>query len=105
MPRATRSRAARVRSTSSSRSTTGERPRAFAKPARYRLRLRHPDGREELGAMRRFRPDSPRLGHTLTTLEDGHPISWQVLGEQLARDEEGEPYLDLLGERDYAELE
>src|SRR5204862_109600 len=26
----------------------GERPRAFAKPARYRLRLRHPDGREEL---------------------------------------------------------
>jgi hypothetical protein len=84
---------------------SGERPRAAAKPARYRLRLRHPDGREELGAFRRFRPDSPRLGHTFTTLEDGHPISWQVSSEQLARDEDDEPYLDLVAERDYAELE
>src|SRR4029077_5858928 len=34
--------------------------RAIAKPARYRLHLRHPDEREELGAVRRFRPGSPR---------------------------------------------
>ena len=84
---------------------SAERPRAVAKPARYRLRLRHPDGREELGATRRFRPDSPRLGHTFTTLEDGNPISWQVMAEQVARDEDGQPYLDLVAERDYAELE
>jgi hypothetical protein len=84
---------------------SAERPRAVAKPARYRLRLRHPEGREELGAIRRFGPGSPRLGHTLTTLEEGHPISWQVGAEQLARDEDGEPYLDLVAERDYAELE
>ena len=30
--------------------------RAHAKPARYRLRLRYPDGREDVGAFRRFRP-------------------------------------------------
>jgi hypothetical protein len=80
-------------------------PRAIAKPARYRLRLRHPDEREELGAFRRFRPGSPRLGHAFTTLEDGQPISWQVMEEQLAHDEEGEPFLDLIAERDYAEAE
>jgi hypothetical protein len=82
-----------------------ELPRAIAKPARYRLRLRHPDEREELGALRRFRPGSPRLGHALTTLEAGQPISWQVVEEQLARDDGGEPYLDLIAERDYAEAE
>jgi hypothetical protein len=80
-------------------------PQAIAKPARYRLRLKHPDGREELGAFRRFRPGSPGVGHAFTTLEDGHPISWQVANEQLARDEEGEPFLDLVAERDYAEAE
>src|SRR5205823_8555118 len=37
--------------------------RTIAKPARYRLRLHHPDDREELGAFRRFRPGSPRVGH------------------------------------------
>lgn len=79
--------------------------RAVAKPARYRLRLKHPDGREELGAFRRFRGGSPRLGHAFTTIEAGHPVSWQVLDEQLARDDEGEPFLDLVAERDYAELE
>jgi hypothetical protein len=80
-------------------------PRALAKPARYRIRLRHPDDREELGALRRIRPGSPRLGHALTTLEQGRPISWQVVDEQLARDEGGEPFLDLLTERDYAEAD
>jgi hypothetical protein len=80
-------------------------PHAFAKPARYRLSLRHPDGREELGAFRRYRPDGPRLGHAFTTLEDGLPVSWAVVDEQLAHDDQGEPYLALVAERDYSELE
>jgi len=79
--------------------------RAWAKPARYRLRLRHPDGREELGAFRRFRPDAPRLGHAFTTVERGQTISWEVVDSRLADDEEGEPYLDLVAERDYSEVE
>jgi hypothetical protein len=79
--------------------------RAHARPARYRLRLRHPDGHEELGAMRRWRPDAPGLGHTFTTIADGAPISWQIMEAGLAYDEQGEPYLDLLAERDYSELE
>jgi len=83
----------------------GSPPRAFAKPARYRLRLRHPAGREELGAFRRYRPDGPRLGHAFTTLEDGLPVNWEVVDEQLALDEQGEPYLALVAERDYSELE
>ena len=74
-------------------------------PARYRLRLRHPDGREELGALRRYRPDAPRVGHTFSTLEDGAPASWQVADERLARDEQVEPYLELTAERDYSERE
>jgi hypothetical protein len=42
--------------------------RVELRPARYRLRLRHPDGREELGAVRRYRADAPRVGHTFSTL-------------------------------------
>src|SRR2546427_6074491 len=80
-------------------------PTAIAKPARYRLHLRHPDEREELGAVRRFRPGSPRLGHAFTTIDAGQPISWQVMAEELAYDETGEPFLDLIAERDYAEAE
>ena len=80
-------------------------PHALAKPARYRIRLRHPSDREELGALRRVRPGSPRLGHAFTTLEEGQPISWQVVVEQLARADDGEPFLDLLAERDYAEAD
>ena len=80
-------------------------PRALAKPARYRLRLRHPDGREELGAFRRYRADAPKLGHAFSTLDDGRPVSWQVVDERLAIDADGEPYLDLTAERDYAEAE
>jgi hypothetical protein len=79
--------------------------RATLKPARYRLRLRHPDGREELGAMRRYRSDAPRVGHTFSTVEDGAPASWQVVDQRLARDEQGEPYLELTAERDYSEQE
>ena len=37
----------------------GDPQRLLAKPARYRLRLVQPDGREELGAFRRYRPDGP----------------------------------------------
>ncbi|HUK93805.1 MAG TPA: hypothetical protein VLU96_01980 [Gaiellaceae bacterium] len=80
-------------------------PRVHLKPAVYRLRLRHPDGHEELGAFRRFRPDAPRAGHTFSTLEDGRPASWQVVDERLAHQENGDPYLDLIAERDYTEQE
>ena len=66
----------------------GEPARALAKPARYRLRLQHPDGREEFGGFRRYRPDGPRLGHAFTTVEDGLPVSWEVVEETLAFDEE-----------------
>jgi hypothetical protein len=79
--------------------------RAVGSPARYRLRLRHPDGREEVGAFRRFRPDAPRLGHAFTTIEDGQPVSWEVVDSQLARDDDGEPFLELVAERDFEEAE
>ena len=77
--------------------------RATAKPARYRLVLRHPDDRQEVGAMRRHVPGSPRPGHAFTTLEDGVSTSWSVVDERLARDDDGEPFLELLAERDYGE--
>jgi hypothetical protein len=79
--------------------------RVVGKPARYRLRLRHPEGRDELGAFRRYRPDAPGIGHTFATLEDGNPASWEIVDQQLAHDEQGEPYLELIAERDYSELE
>jgi hypothetical protein len=79
--------------------------RVMARPARYRLTLRHPDGREEAGAFRRFRPDSPRLGHSLATIEDGQAANWQVVDQRLASDENGEPYLELVAERDFSEVE
>jgi hypothetical protein len=79
--------------------------RVLAEPARYRIRLRHPDGREELGAFRRFRADAPRLGHAFTTFADGRPESWEVVDERLASDEQGHPYVELLAERDFAEVE
>jgi hypothetical protein len=80
-------------------------PRAEAKPARYRIELHHADGLVEVGAFRRYRTDAPRLGHSFTTLEDGQPVSWEVLEERLAGDEQGEPFLELIAERDYGELE
>jgi hypothetical protein len=79
--------------------------RVTLKPALYRLKLRHPDGREELGALRRYRADAPRVGHTFSTVEDRMPASWQVADERLTRDEQGEPYLELTAERDYTEQE
>jgi len=82
-----------------------EETNAEAVPAVYRLTLRHPDGREESGAFRRFRPDAPALGHQLTTLEDGTPISWAVVEQRLAHDDANEPFLELVAERDYAEAE
>jgi hypothetical protein len=80
-------------------------PRASAKPARYRLRISHPDGRVELGAFRRYRLDAPRVGHSYSTIEDGQPVSWEVVDERLSRDEGGEPFLELVAERDYDEFE
>jgi hypothetical protein len=85
--------------------TTGSPARATAKPARYRVELLHPDGRVEAGAFRRFRPDAPRLGHEFSTAEDGQPVSWEIVDERLAHDEEGEPFLELVAERDYGEFE
>ena len=79
--------------------------RAQAVAARYRLTLRHPDGHEEAGAFRRFKADAPVTGHQLTTLEDGAPISWAVVEQRLARDDEGGPFLDTIAERDYGETE
>lgn len=79
--------------------------RAIAKRARYRLKLRHPDGREELGAFRRFRSDAPRVGHSFATLEDGAPASWEVVDDQPATDEQGDVYLELTAERDFEEVE
>jgi hypothetical protein len=74
-------------------------------PARYRLVLRHPDGRVEAGAFRRYRPDAPRTGHAFSTLVDGATVSWQVADERLQRDEQGKPYLELTAERDYSEAD
>jgi hypothetical protein len=79
--------------------------RALAEPARYRVKLQHPDGREEIGAFRRFRSGAPGLGHAFTTIEHGLPVSWQVVDEQLGRNENGEPYLELTAERNYEEVE
>jgi hypothetical protein len=79
--------------------------RVRARPARYRLTLRHPDGREELGALRRFRADAPGIGHQLTTIEDETAISWAVVEQRLGHDEAGEPFLEEIAERDYAEAE
>jgi hypothetical protein len=80
-------------------------PRLIMKPARYRLRLRHQDGREELGAFRRWRSDAPGVGHSFSTIEDGQPAVWTVTDTQLARDEQDEPYLDVVAERDFGELD
>jgi hypothetical protein len=82
-----------------------ERSRGHAQPARYRLTLRHPDGHQEPGAFRRFRADAPTVGHQLTTLDDGAPISWTVIEQRLARDDGGEPFLESIAERDYTETE
>jgi hypothetical protein len=79
--------------------------RVTAKPARYRLTLRHPDGRDEAGAFRRYRPDAPKLGHAMSTLEDGRPVSWEVVDKRPAYDQQGEIYLELIAERDFAEAE
>jgi hypothetical protein len=79
--------------------------RAVAKPARYRLTVRHPEGREEVGVFRRYRPESPGLGHSFSILEDGHPVGWEVVDRRLARDGQGEPYIELIAERDYSELD
>jgi len=74
-------------------------------PARYRLVLRHPDGRVESGAFRRYRADAPRVGHAFSTIVDGAPASWQVADDRLKRDERGKPYRELTAERDYSEAE
>jgi hypothetical protein len=83
----------------------GARPVARGKLASYRLRMVYPDGRQELGGFRRYRPDGPRLGHAFTTMPEGEPTSWEVTDVRLAFDDAGEPFLDLVAERDFGELE
>ena len=80
-------------------------PRAIARPGRYRVRLVHPDGREEPGAIRRQRPDAPTIGHSFATTQDGQPVTWEIVGQELAFDDQGDPFLDLRAERDYTELD
>ena len=77
--------------------------RVHVVPARYRLELRHADGRVETGAVRRWRPDAPRRGHVFTTIEDRQPAGWQVVDETIeAADEDvGPPFLTLVAQRDY----
>jgi hypothetical protein len=79
--------------------------RAVAKPARYRIRLVYPDGHEDLGVFRRYRPGSPRFGHSFATVLDGRPVSWEVVDARLAHDADGEPFLDLVAGRDFGEQE
>lgn len=38
-------------------------------------------------------------------MPEGEPISWEVTDERRAYDDSGEPYLDLVAERDYGEAE
>jgi hypothetical protein len=52
-----------------------------------------------------MRAGSPRLGHSFTTTEDGAPVSWEVIEEAFAHDEQDEPFLDLVAERDYGEAD
>jgi hypothetical protein len=77
----------------------------LAKPARYRIRLRHPDGREEVGAFRRFRVDAPGIGHAFATVADGRPESWQIVDRRIAHDDAGGPYVEFVAERDFTEVE
>ena len=76
-----------------------------ARPGRYRLTHRHPDGHEEAGVFRRFRPDAPTVGHQLATYEDGGPVTWAVVEQRLARDDADDPFLESIAERDHGEVE
>src|SRR5262245_54522006 len=82
-----------------------DRQHVVATPARYRIRLRHPDGREEVGAFRRFRADAPGIGHAFTTVAGGAPENWEVVDARLAHDDQGQPYAEFVAERDFTEVE
>jgi hypothetical protein len=83
-------------------STSGEAPVTLSvAPARLRLVLLHPDGHEELGAVRRWGREAPQEGHVLTTGAPGREESWRVQRRRLARDESGAPLIELIAERDY----
>jgi hypothetical protein len=84
------------------RGTTGGRGAACVREAaRYRIRLRHPDDREELGAVRRIQPGRRgSVTHSLQ-LERGRPVSWRVVDEQLDATRAASRF-DLRAERDYA---
>jgi len=86
-------------------SSTGARPRLIAYLARYRLVLRHLEGEEEVGDLRDYREDGPNVGYAFETSAEGEKLSWLVVEQRLARDEGGEPVLELVAERDYTEEE
>ena len=80
--------------------------RAVAVPARYRLRLRHPDGREELGGLAPLPArSSPGSAIRSRLSKTGSPSLGRSSIKQLEQDEQGEPYLGFIAERDFAEVE
>ena len=81
-------------------------PRVLAKPARYRLRLRHPDGHEELGAMRRLRSGSPDgwVTHSRRSRKDSRSAGrWST--SSLSATSAASRFSTYVAERDYAEAE
>lgn len=83
----------------------GDALRAIVVPARFRVVLRHPDGREEAGAVRPYHDGGLAVGDSLATEVDGEALSWQVVEQRLVPVEDGTAYLELVAERDYAEAE
>ena len=74
-------------------------------PARYRLVLRHPDGRTEAGAFRRYRADAPRIGHTFSTIVDGVPAAGRLPTSGCSATSRASRTCELTAERDYSEAE
>ena len=81
------------------REAGGERE-ARLEPARFRLVLLLPDGREEAGAVRRLRDDSLGGGHAFTTADEAgtHRLRWDVVESRFVRDEGGRPLIEFVAE-------
>jgi hypothetical protein len=81
------------------REAGGERE-ARLEPARFRLVLLRPDGREEAGAIRRLRDDSLGVGHAFTTADEAgaHRLRWDVVTSRFVRDQGGRPLIEFLAD-------
>jgi hypothetical protein len=81
------------------REAGGERE-ARLEPARFRVVLLQPDGREEAGAVRRLRDDSLGVGHAFTTADETgtHRLRWDVVADRFVRDEGGRPLIEFVAE-------